>query len=121
MNRSFCFDFYLLQGIFSWPVSLEIIYEVNKVGPCTLFLIIFDFSQSHFYEKGGIKNLESSNVERPIFRNFEITNIKMAKDELFDYFICKFIFYYYFFKLLEHSKYSIIFPNYNNFLNFLYC
>ena len=35
--------------------------------------------------------------ERPIFRNFEITNIKIAKDESFDYFIYGFIPCYYFF------------------------
>ena len=42
-----------------------------------------------------------------IFRNFIITNIKIAKDELFDSFIYKFIFYY--FLLLKDL---IIFPNY---------
>ena len=41
---------------------------------------------------GGVQNLEWSNVERPIFRNFEITNIKIAKDQLFDHFIYEFIF-----------------------------
>ena len=46
---------------------------------------------------GGVQNLEWSNVERPIFPNFKITNIKIAKDVLFDYFIYEFIFYYYFF------------------------
>ena len=59
----------------------------------------------------GVQNLEWSNVERLIFRNFEITNIKISNDELFDYFIYE-IFFYYFFKLLEHSKYFKIFPNY---------
>ena len=44
---------------------------------------------------GGEQNLEWSNVERPIFRNFKVTNIKIAKDE-FDYFTCKFVFNYYF-------------------------
>ena len=39
---------------------------------------------------GGVQNLEWSNVERPIFRNFEIMNIKIAEDELFDYFIVEF-------------------------------
>ena len=28
---------------------------------------------------GEVQNLEWSNVERPIFRNFQITNIKIAK------------------------------------------
>ena len=32
------------------------------------------------------------NLERPIFRNFKITNIKITKDELFDSFIFEFIF-----------------------------
>ena len=68
--------------------------------------------------KGGVKNLEWSNVERTIFRNFKITNIKIAKSELIDYFIYEFIVYYYFLKLLEHSKYLITFPNYKMCLNF---
>ena len=63
---------------------------------------------------GGVQNLEWSNVERPIFRNFKVTNIKIAKDELFNYFIYKFNFILIFFKLLEHSKYKKI----KNFLNF---
>ena len=41
---------------------------------------------------GGGQNLERPNVERQIFRNFEITNIKITKDELFDSFIFEFIF-----------------------------
>ena len=40
---------------------------------------------------GGVQNLEWSNVERPIFRNFKITNIKTSKDKLIDYFIYEFI------------------------------
>ena len=41
---------------------------------------------------GGVQNSEWSNVERPIFWNFKITNIKIAKYELFDYFIYEFSF-----------------------------
>ena len=41
---------------------------------------------------GGGQNLERRNVERPIFRNFKITSIKITKDQLFDSFIFKFIF-----------------------------
>ena len=41
---------------------------------------------------GGGQNLERRNVERPIFRNFKITNIKITTDELFDSFIFEFIF-----------------------------
>ena len=36
---------------------------------------------------GGGQILERRNVERPAFRNYEITNIKMKKGELFDHFI----------------------------------
>ena len=64
---------------------------------------------------GGVQNLEWSNVEQPIFQNFKITNIRIANDGLFDYFIYEFISYYYFFQLLEHSKYLIIFPNHKIF------
>ena len=41
---------------------------------------------------GGVQNLEQQNVERPIFRNFKIANIKTTKDELFDSFIFELIF-----------------------------
>ena len=37
--------------------------------------------------------IEQPNVERLIFWNFEIPNIKRTKNELFDFF--KFIFYFY--------------------------
>ena len=36
---------------------------------------------------GGGHDLERQNVERPIFRNLKIANIKITKDELFDNFI----------------------------------
>ena len=58
-------------------------------------------------QAGGGQNLERQNVERSIFRNFEIANIKITKDELIDSFI--FDFFFIFEKLLKHSKYSIIF------------
>ena len=45
-----------------------------------------------FMGKG--QNLERVNLERPIFRNFKITNIKITKDKLFDSFIFEFIFHY---------------------------
>ena len=45
---------------------------------------------------GEGQNLERRIVERPIFRNFKITNIKIMKDELFDNFI--FEYYFSFFK-----------------------
>ena len=45
---------------------------------------------------GEVQNLEPSNVERPIFRNFKITKIKIAKDQLFHFFIYEFIFCFFF-------------------------
>ena len=41
------------------------------------------------------KHLKQPNVERPIARNFEISNIERTKDELFDFLIFKCIFYFY--------------------------
>ena len=52
--------------------------------------------------------MERSDVERQIFRNLKITNIEIAKDELFDYFILVFGPT----QLLERSKYLIIFTSY---------
>ena len=52
---------------------------------------------------GGGQNLERRNVERPVFRDFEIANIKMKKNELFDNFIFEL------FTIFEHLKYLIIF------------
>ena len=43
---------------------------------------------------GGGQNLERRNVERPVFRNFEIANIKIKKDELFDHFIFELFFHF---------------------------
>ena len=71
--------------------------------------------------RGGDQNFQRRNVEQLIFRNFKIANIKISEDELFDYFIYEFIFQYYFFRLLERSKYLIIFPNSKIILNFLNC
>ena len=49
---------------------------------------------------GGDQNLERKNVERSIFQNFKIANIKMTKDELFESFIVEF-FNFIFYKLFE--------------------
>ena len=97
----------LLQNIYCCP-SGDFFYRIDKY--VMILLIVYT-------ARGGVQNLEWSNVERPIFQNLKITNIKIAKNELFDYFIYEFFFYYYFFKLLEHSKYLIIFPNFIDFLN----
>ena len=51
-------------------------------------------------------------MERPIFRNFKITNIKIAKDEIFDYFIYEFIIIIIILNYLNTIDNLIIFPNY---------
>ena len=48
------------------------------------------YSINMMSQEGWIQNLERRNVERPIFRNFKIANIKITKDELFDSFILEF-------------------------------
>ena len=52
------------------------------------------FKKLFLPELGVGQNLERRNVERPIFRNFKMTNIKITKDELSDYFIYEFFYYY---------------------------
>ena len=68
---------------------------------------------------GRDQNLERPKC-RPIFRNFEISNIKITKVELFDFFIFGFIFYFY--DCLNYSntqnKYTIIYHQIGNFWNF---
>ena len=49
-----------------------------------------DFGTQHTMHR--CQNLERWNVKRPIFRNFNIANIKVTKDELFDSFIFEFHF-----------------------------
>ena len=43
---------------------------------------------------GRGQNLERRNVERLVFRNFEIPNVKMKKNELFDNFIFELFFHF---------------------------
>ena len=51
-----------------------------------------EFESLNHYFSGGGQNMERRNLERSIFLNFEIANIKITKYELFDYFIFKFNF-----------------------------
>ena len=45
-------------------------------------------------QEGGGQNLDRRNVERSVFRNFEIENIEIKKDKLFAIFIFKLFFYF---------------------------
>ena len=64
-----------------------------KTGIRTCFLVNFTSAKLYFFiehfliSPGGGQNLERHNVERPVFRNFKIANIKIKKNELFDNFI----------------------------------
>ena len=53
-------------------------FEIPKYRP---------FYNWSFQMFGEVQNLERRNIERPIFRNFKITNIEIKKDELIDSFI----------------------------------
>ena len=83
---------------FLWLNSFgtQIITLINKSSSNYTFITIIT-RFNHIRKQGGVQNLEWLNVERPIFRNFKITNIKIAKDELVDFFIVEFISYSYFF------------------------
>ena len=57
---------------------------------------------------GGGRNLERRNVERTLFWNFEIANIKIKKDELFDsfnFFICNIYIQYKYIIIYQILKY----------------
>ena len=68
---------------------------------------------------GGGQNLERPNVERPIFRKFETSNIEITKVKLFDFSIFEFILYFY--DCLNYSNtqntYLIIYHKIRNFSN----
>ena len=69
---------------------------------------------------GRGQHLERPIVERSIFRDFEISNIKITKVELFDLSIFEFIFYFY--DCVNYSDtrntYMIIYYQIRNFWNF---
>ena len=54
------------------------------------------------WKSGGCQYLEQPNVERPIFLNFEVSNIKITKDELFNFLI--FALFFSLFNLLKLIK-----------------
>ena len=60
---------------------------------------------------GGGQNLKQRNVDRLVFRNFEIANIQIKKDELSDHFIFKFCYYkILIFQMVKFKKF-LNFPN----------
>ena len=60
--------------------------------------------------KGGGQNLERPNVERPIFRKFETSNVQITKVELLDFYCFQiYLLYLRLFEMFEHLKYMIIY------------
>ena len=98
--------------IFSRSFFLRFVQKYHSIILNKIFFIFLVF-----LNLGGVQNLEWSNVERPVFRNFKITDIKIAKDQLSDYFIYEFWVCSFFLNNLN-TKYWIIFPNFTNFLIF---
>ena len=66
---------------------------------------------------GGDQNLERTNVERPIFRKFETSNIEIMTVGLVNFFQISFL-YLRLFQLFEHSKYMMIYHQIRNSWNF---
>ena len=78
-------------------------FRPNFLIPFLLIILLFHhffpffqfFTDKLFslpYPIRGLLRYFSNSIQRPIFRNFKIANIKIPKDELFDSFIFKFIF-----------------------------
>ena len=83
-------DFFL--AVVTMIVQLDLVRQISE--SVALKNQSFHTSKRVYYSSGG-QNLERRNVQRLIFRNFKIANIKIAKRELFDNFIFDFNFSYF--------------------------
>ena len=88
-----------LQPVICYNLYFPRIYYIHAVSVSTALAYVFEIPiiQSAYLGlvsalRGGDQHLERPNVEPPIFRNFEISNIKITKVHLFDFSIFKFIF-----------------------------
>ena len=84
---------------FKWPL-----FFLCENFAFHLVRIFSDFWQDQKRTSGG-QNLKRWNIERRLFRNFEIANIKITKDELFD----SFEFLFFIFNIYIQYKYIIIY------------
>ena len=91
MNQFFNFEFEFLNSL-SWIWIKTFISDSNSVYKKKTSEK--NVGVNIWVKKGGSQHFEQSNVERPIFQNFEIPNIKRTKDELFDFFILDLKFFY---------------------------
>ena len=62
-------------------MSIILIIIRNEKFHDSKILQFFNFKINWIILLGGGQNLERRNVERPIFRNFKIANIKITEDE----------------------------------------
>ena len=98
----------MLWKIWIW----KLLGLMNKVKKCKKFFFWFNFF--NFYVRksklnarrgrqklGGGQNFERRNLERSIFRNFKIANIKITKDELCDSFVIEFFIFLFFINYLN--------------------
>ena len=80
---------FIFQIVKFYKIVIEnnsiIILLVHYLGNWLIFQIRNFWNFLNWRFLGGIQNIEWSNVERPRFRNFKITNIKIMKDDLFSY------------------------------------
>ena len=63
---------------------------MSRISQLNKFSELFQFRKLSKLQKienleGAGEHLERPNVEQPIFRNFEISNIKIKKDELLNF------------------------------------
>ena len=84
--------------------------KVNYLGNWLIFQIRNFWNFRNWKFLGETQNIKWSNVERPGFRNFIITNIKITIDELFHFFIFEFFFLN---EILKFKKF-VFFFNFEN-------
>ena len=113
LRNLFVSSFILLWYFFHISPSIFECLIENLKKHSEIYFLFSPFS-FHFFSPSfssfvrlEVKIRNERNVERLVFRNFKIANIKIKKDELFDNFIFELISF--FRKLFEHRKYLMIF------------
>ena len=95
------------------PATLVSSHNPYYYSKANLNLQFFSFCEFFKMQKCvGSHHSEWSNLELPIFRYFQISIIKITKDELFNFSFSNLLFIN-LFKLLKHYKCMIIFHNGN--------
>ena len=94
VSRVFIFNFFwLTRAFFIFDIQISTFKTLEPLFARTVRNGIFARSRTNYllsFCRGGGRHIERANVEQPIFRNFEISNTKITKLKLFDFFIFKF-------------------------------